>query len=117
MDTITISRIARDGLVVLIEPPFVLSVRPIIVNGEPYWETTSQGEPPLPLDDDRSWLSAGTRYGGVTSNEFTFNVLTPNPEDLEPRAIGQLWFWWDNFVLADPATIVDPGTWTVKGGA
>jgi len=36
MDTITISCIARDGQVFLIEPPFVLSARPIIVNGGNY---------------------------------------------------------------------------------
>jgi hypothetical protein len=41
----------------------------------------------------------------IASNDFTFNTLAVTPEDLEPNAIGQLWFWWDNFVLADPATL------------
>ncbi len=105
MDTITISRIARDGPVFLIEPPFVLSVRPTTANGEPYWEATLHGEPPLALDDGRSRLPAGTRYGWIASNDFTFNAIASTPEDLESNAIGQLWFWWDNFVLEDQATL------------
>lgn len=105
MDTITISRIERAGQALVIEPPFVLLVRPTTVNGQPFWETVSQGEPPFGLNDRRSRLPAGVQVGWVVSDEFTINALASEPENLEPNAIGQLWFWWDNFVLADPATL------------
>src|SRR4051812_43175029 len=106
MDRITIARIEREGQTLVIDPPFVLSVRPttVIADGVTpgaYWEARVDREPARASDDGRSDGGRSQRTGWLAARELTPHVLTPMREDLETKVIEQLWYWWDHVIWED----------------
>jgi hypothetical protein len=106
MDTITIARIEREGQTLVIDPPFVLSVRPttVIADGVTpyaYWEARVDKEPAHVRDDGRSDGERSQRTGWFAARDLTPRALTPTREDLETEVIEQLWYWWDHVIWED----------------
>ena len=106
MDSITIARIEREGQTLVIDPPFVLAVRPttVIADGatpSAYWEAWADEEPALACDDGRSDGEQSQRTGWFAARELTPHVLAPTREDLETKVIEQLWYWWDHVIWED----------------
>jgi hypothetical protein len=109
MDRITIARMEREGQTLVIDPPFVLAVRPttVIADGatpSAYWEAWADEEPALACDDGQSDGEQSQRTGWFAARDLTPRVLAPTREDLEPKVIEQLWYWWDYGIWDD-----DPG--------
>ena len=106
MDRITIARIERERQTLVIDPPFVLAVRPttVIADGatpSAYWEAWADEEPARARDDGRSDGEQSQRTGWFAGRELTPRVLAPTREGLEPKVIEQLWHWWDYVIWDD----------------
>jgi hypothetical protein len=92
MTRITIARIEREGQTLVIDPPFVLAVRPttVIADGatsSACWEAWADEEPALACDDGRSDGEQSQRTGWFAARDLTPRVVTPTREDLEPKVI------------------------------
>ena len=106
MDRITLARIEREGQTLVSDPPFVLAVRPttVIADGattSACWEAWVDEEPARARDDGRLNGEQSWRTGWFAAHELTPRVLAPTREDLEPKVIEQLWYWWDYVIWED----------------